>query len=184
MTEELQRAVNAVRAARAPAGVRTTIVAIDGPGGAGKTSLAACLACVLGASVLHTDDFASWEQPLSRSPELLERALRPLAAGEPAVFRPSSWGGAERELVRLEPGGLVLLEGVASSREAFRPYLAYAIWVETGREARLRRGLERDGRGMRAQWEAWMAEEDRYVADERPHEHADLVLRGDRELWT
>lgn len=71
-----------------------------------------------------------------------------------------------------------MLEGVSASREAFRPYLALTIWVETPRELCLARGLERDGEGMRAQWEAWMAEEDAYIARERPHEHADVILRG------
>jgi hypothetical protein len=28
-----------------------------------------------------------------------------------------------------------------------------------------------------------MEEEDRYVATERPAEHADTVLRGDQDLW-
>ena len=29
---------------------------------------------------------------------------------------------------------------------------------------------------MRGQWESWMDEEDRYVADERPATHADPIL--------
>jgi uridine kinase len=83
----------------------------------------------------------------------------------------------------VEPADFVILEGVTASREAFRPYLAFAIWVETPRHVRLRRGLERDGLEARAQWEAWMEAEDRYVERERPADHADRVVRGDLDAW-
>jgi 2-phosphoglycerate kinase len=60
---ELKSAVQEIigeRARPAAAGMPTKIIAIDGPGGAGKSSLAALLAHELGsAPVLHTDDFAS-----------------------------------------------------------------------------------------------------------------------------
>jgi uridine kinase len=80
--------------------------------------------------------------------------------------------------VTIEAGGTVIVEGVTASREAFRRYLAYAIWVETPRELRLARGLERDGEAKRPLWEQWMAAEDAYVERERPQEHADAVLAG------
>jgi uridine kinase len=81
------------------------------------------------------------------------------------------------------PGGTVLLEGVTASRRAFRPYLAYSIWVETDRDVRLQRGLDRDGEGSRSQWERWIAAEDQYLESERPADHVELVLRGDADLW-
>jgi uridine kinase len=160
------------------------IVAIDGPGGAGKSSVAEALAAALGgAPIVHTDDFASWDEPLDWWPALLGRVLEPLAAGRAARFTPTSWDGEPQPEVVVEPAEFVVLEGVSASREAFRPYLAYSIWVETPRELRLERGLGRDGEQARAQWETWMAAEDAYVARERPHERADLVVPGDRDLW-
>jgi uridine kinase len=148
-----------VLAAPPPDGVATRIVAIDGCGGAGKSTLAARLSRELGGvEVVHTDDFATAENPVDWWPEVVERVLEPLARGE--------------------PGRTVILEGVTASRDAFRPYLAYTIWVDAPRELRLRRGLERDGESMREQWEQWMAAEDAYVERERPHERADAVVRG------
>jgi uridine kinase len=128
------------------------------------------------------DDFASWQNPVDWWPELIEKALKPLATGQPARYQPTNWGGTEKEPVAIQPGGFVILEGVSASREAFRPYLTYSIWIETPRELRLKRGLERDGEEARAQWEQWMAEEDDYIEREKPQEHADLVLPGDQDF--
>jgi hypothetical protein len=47
----------------------------------------------------------------------------------------------------------------------------------------LQRGLDRDGPDALEQWQAWMAEEDRYCVRERPDERADLVIHGDRNVW-
>jgi uridine kinase len=179
----LSGVVEAIRASCAPAGVETRIVAIDGPGGAGKSSIANLLAKELDAPVIHTDDFASWANPVDWWPELIAYALKPLAAGKPARYLPSSWGGEPREPVEIAPSAFVVLEGVTASRRAFRPYLAYSIWIETPRELRLKRGLERDGEQARAQWEDWMEAEDRYIERERPAQHADCVLSGDEDLW-
>ena len=89
----------------------------------------------------------------------------------------------EPETRTVEAAEILVLEGVTASRDAFRPYLTYAIWVESPPELRLRRGLERDGDYALEAWQAWMAEEDRYRERERPDERADIVVRGDADLW-
>ncbi len=137
------------------------------------------------APIVHTDDFASWDVPLDWWPRLLEEVLEPLSRGETARYRRSNWApGTDAGSEAVSPGSFVVLEGVSASREAFRPFLAFAIWVETPRDLRLQRGLERDGEQARAQWETWMAEEDAYVEREQPQVCADLVLRGDLDRWS
>jgi uridine kinase len=180
----LDEIVSEIRRAQPPPGMGTRIVAVDGAGGAGKTSLSEWLAPELGAQIVHTDEFATWQNPTDWWPDLIAKVLGPLAAGRPARYVPTRWGGPERQEVTIEPGGFLILEGVTASRAAFRPYLAYVIWIETPRELRLRRGIERDGQSMRPQWEEWMAGEDRYVDRERPAERADRVLPGDQDLWS
>jgi uridine kinase len=179
---DLSSLLKAIRSSRAPAGVEARIVAIDGLGGAGKSTLAGQLAGELEAPIVRTDHFASWDNPVGWWPELLARALEPLAGGKPASYHPTSWHGDDKAPVVVQPAEFVILEGVTASRTAFRPYLAYSIWVETPREVRLKRGLRRDGLEARSQWEEWMDAEDRYVELERPAAHADCVLRGD-EGW-
>ena len=181
----LQRIAADVEARRPPAGMRTRIVAVDGLGGAGKSSFARHLARALGATIVETDDFASWENPVDWWPRLIEELLLPISRNETARFERSVWGpDMEPETREVDAAEILILEGVTASREAFRPYLTYAIWVESPPELRLRRGLERDGEDALEAWREWMVEEDRYRERERPDERADLVVRGDADLWT
>jgi len=184
LPRELDHIVKAIRSSNVPAGMKTRLVAIDGPGGSGKSSLADWLARELRAPIIHTDEFASWDNPINWWPGLLEKALKPIAAGQPARYEPASWGGPRKPPRVVMPADFVILEGVTAAREAFRPYLAYSIWIETPRKLRLQRGLERDGVEARANWERWMSDEDAYIERERPADYADLILAGDQGFWT
>jgi uridine kinase len=177
--------VEGVKAKEPPPGMSTSIIAIDGPGGAGKSTLAKLLSGRLGrAPVLHTDDFASWDDPLNWWPRLVADVLEPLARNETARYRRTDWGNKDHEeWGEVAPSEFLILEGVGASREAFRPFLTYSIWVDVPRSLRLRRGLKRDGQEARGQWEKWMSEEDDYIERERPQEWVDLVLPGDQNLW-
>jgi uridine kinase len=141
--------------------------------------LAAAIAGRVNADIVHTDDFASWDVPLEWWPRLRDQVLIPLSGDQPARYQRYDWDRkALAEWIEVSPGGLVLIEGVSSSRSAFRPYLAGSIWVDAPRATRLRRGLERDGAEAREQWLHWMAEEDAWAAEEAPAEHADCIVAG------
>lgn len=184
--ELLAKIVAEVASRSPPLGVATRIVAIDGHGGAGKSTLAEHVALALdGAAIIHTDDFASWENPVDWWPRLIEVVLKPLARSEAVRFKRSQWQpGQDRGWAEIRPASDVVLEGVSASREAFHPWLTYSIWVEAPPELRLARGLARDGEPSRTQWEEWMQAEEEYKRRERADERADLVLRGDLDLWT
>ena len=162
----------------------TSVAAIDGYGGAGKSTLAGLLSDELVAQgfrvdLVHTDDFASADNPLGWWPRLIEQVLQPLREGAQARYQRYDWTlGRLAEWRSIEPGGLVLLEGVSASRDAFLPYLSLAVWIETPADERLRRGLERDGEQAREQWRQWMAAELAWGDAERPWRRADIVLSG------
>lgn len=161
------------------------IVGVDGYGAAGKTTFAARLARAAGdAPVVHTDDFASFEEPLDWWPRMLAEVIDPLMRGETATFRPYDWVRREMSAdpIRIAPATLVVVEGVGATRKAWRDRLVKRIWVEAPRDLRLHRGLDRDGIHMLDFWTWWMAEEDGYVADEHPETTADLHVDGDPSI--
>ena len=184
MTVENLINVSAIRDAALHGGIQPRIIAIDGAGGTGKSTLAEQLAAVLAnTQIIHTDDFATWGNPLNWWPRMIEQVLEPLSRNEPGHYQRYDWDSKERaEWHEVPVAHFILLEGVSASREAFRHFLAYTIWVETPRAERLRRGLHRDGEAARDQWEVWMSREDEYIARELPAEHADAIIDGARPV--
>jgi uridine kinase len=156
------------------------LAAIDGPGGAGKSLFAQRLASHLGGvPVVHTDDFASWENPVNWWGRLEDEVLEPLAAGQPVRYRAYDWStrrlGEWRDLPQSD---LVLLEGVTSARRALADRLSLSIWMEAPLPVRLARGIERDGPAMHDQWERWMASEETHFGRDRPMDRADVIVDG------
>lgn len=141
------------------------LVAVDGPGGAGKTTFADQLAAAAGgAPVLHTDDFASDDEPIDWWPAMLREAIEPLARGE-------AGGG-------VEPAPIVIVEGVTSGRSEWAEHLAYVIWLETPDAVRLARVIARDGEAARAEWADGSAAEDAHFRRDPTRSRADLVIDG------
>jgi glycosidase/uridine kinase len=160
------------------------LVAIDGPGGSGKSAVARRLSAALGdAPVIGTDDFASWDDQVGWWPRLERQVLQPLGRGKPARYRAYDWDrrklGEQRNVA---PADVVILEGVSSGRAEASDRLTMLLWVEAGPEVRLARGLERDGEAMRDQWQRWMAAEDAFYADDPVRARADLLVEGDPTL--
>ncbi len=159
---------------------RVRLVAIDGPGGAGKSVFAKRLGRALGGvPIVHTDDFASWDDSLAWWDRLESEVLSPLARGESVQFRAYDWTAhrlGEWRDVPLAP--VILLEGVSSSRRAISERLTLAVWVETSRDERLTRGIARDGEGMRSMWDRWMLEEDHHYQADGARDRADVVVDG------
>lgn len=141
-----------VRATPPPAGVPARIVAVDGRGAAGKTTFAGRLAAALGAvTVVHTDDVAG-------------------RVGHPW------WPTLEREVLADLRPGVLLIEGVSSSRLAIADRLTLAIWLQAPEEVRRPRGIARDGPD--AGWERYAAEEDEFFGADPAADRADLVVDG------
>ena len=178
----LAQLLEGIRASVPPEGMDSRIIAIDGLGGAGKTTLATLISSALDeCPVIHTDDFASWENNLDWWPRLRNQVLEPLRSNRTARYQRYDWIARELgEWVEVAPAPFIILEGVSSSRDQFRGDLSFTVWVQTPRLQRLCRGLARDGEQMRSYWEQWMRDEDRYFARERPDLRADMVVDGSR----
>lgn len=155
----------------------TRLVCIDGPAGSGKTTLAGAVHTLTGAAVVHMDDlYPGWDGLFEVVPHVLE-ILTPLAAGRAGAYRRYDWvAGEYAESRRVEPAPLLVLEGVGSGNRAWRQWVSTLVWVEAPAQARLSRGLERDGAGVREKWLAWMRDEERLFGEEGTRAAADLVV--------
>ncbi|GHH64395.1 hypothetical protein GCM10017673_07000 [Streptosporangium violaceochromogenes] len=155
------------------------VVAVDGPGGSGKTTFADRLAGALGAQVVHSDDFpVPWDEPPAAWFGQLERqVLGPLAAGRPGRYRRYDWvGGAYTGWVDVPVAPALIVEGVGAARRTAP--VAFTVWVEATAEVRLTRVLARDGAALAPQWRRWMRAEREWFAADGTRDRADLLLDG------
>ncbi|MGW4488607.1 uridine kinase family protein [Amycolatopsis sp. NPDC004368] len=156
------------------------MLAVDGPSGAGKSTLAAAVAEELGAGLVSTDAFATWDNPVAWWPQLERGVLEPLSAGRSGAYRQVDWTSGEPRpgaLVTVEVPRVLVLEGVSSGRRAVRSRLSHLCWVEGGtQEARLERAVARDGEPSRADLRRWQLFEQGWFAVDGTRESAQTRL--------
>lgn len=165
------------------------VLAIDGHGASGKTTLARRLAEEHGAAtVVATDDLA-WHHSFFDWGELLiDAVLLPYRAGRAVSYRPPGWEKMGRPGTVEVPADtqLLIVEGTGAGRLEAAPYVDALIWVEVDLAVARERGLARDVasgvNGSREDaerfWDEWMAEEVPFLQRHRPWERADLVVHG------
>lgn len=169
------------------------LVGVDGCGGSGKSTFARALVAAGGGDVtmVQMDDFY---KPVAERPRGEERpiggnfdwervraqVLEPLRRGEIARYRRYDWGtDALAEWHETHPAGIVVIEGVYSTRNELRSFYDFRVFVECPPDERLRRGLERDGKAARDTWEkVWMPAESQYMDLHQSWRHADLLIDG------
>ena len=164
-------------------------MAVDGRGGAGKSTLAQLLLPHLApAAVVHTDDVA-WHEPFFGWGHLLAHdILEPLHQGLAVSFRPPAWPAHGRQGTIEIPAGLraVIIEGTGADQRRFAEQIDRRIWVQADHQLAEERGIVRDvahgtngdaGQSRRF-WHEWMAHELPYFVQERPWSRADLIVAG------
>lgn len=172
---------------------RPVVVAVDGRGASGKTTLSEALLADLArrgvaAAAVHTDDLA-WHEPFFGWGHLLRAGvLEPAKRREVVVFTPPAWEPRGRTGSVDVPAGteVLLVEGTGAYQRGFDHLYDAVVWVQADFGEAERRGIERDGasgvNGDREQaeafWHEWMAAEIPYLAEQRAWERADLTVAG------
>ncbi|MCK7622186.1 hypothetical protein MUU72_03430 [Streptomyces sp. RS10V-4] len=187
----------AARARAAPHG-RPALVALEGPAGAGKTTLAAQRADASGplgpAAVVHGDGFLRplpWPDRLAMTPHqgylrlfawqrLRDQVLVPLRAGRAARYErydPAVNGLRPDRPGRVAPAGTVIVAGVLTARPELAACYDVIVFVDTPGEVCLRRLHARGTDARRLAWiRTWQAVERHCFAATAARERAHVTV--------
>jgi hypothetical protein len=179
--------VERLRAATPDVAGRPRVIAIDGRGGAGKTTLAERFRrAVPGSAVVHTDDVAWNHACFDWGGLLAEHVLRPVHRGEAVDFRPAAWREHGRPgSITVAAGAAVLwVEGTGILREELAPWLDAGVWMQGDLDEQERLLTARDGDSpeQREQVASWLAEEVPFLLREQPWTRATVVVAGPAHL--
>lgn len=162
----------------------TRVIAIDGPAGSGKTTLAEQLAAQLsGALVLNTDQlYPGWDGLADGAQRLVDDVLLPLSEGEVATVRPWDWNASREGEPRPIPAcETLIVDGAGCGSRAAATFTSMIIWLDADPQLRKQRAIERDGEMFSAHWDRWAAQELELFAREQTRKRADLIILTDTD---
>lgn len=177
------------RAAAATRGF-PVFVAVDGRSGAGKSTFAAALAAATDASLIEGDAFYAGglelrnDTPEQRAQACIDRpklrgVLERLRSGRATTFRSFDWDAFDGSLSGLtctvEPGKVIIIEGVYSCHPDFADLLEIRILLTAADPVREKRLLQREG--SIGPWERqWHEAEEWYFSNVAIADHFDLII--------
>jgi len=162
---------------------RPILIAIDGPAGSGKTSLANQLASNLkSATTIHMDDlYNGWEDALTATltRHLEEWVLDPLTQHQSVKYQKFDWINSEYgPSVEVSDVELLILEGVGAAQARIRQQADLTIWIEVGAQIGLARVLNRDGAQILPYMLKWQERESAHFIKDQTKENCQIFIDG------
>jgi uridine kinase len=155
------------------------IILIDGPAGAGKTTLSLKLQEELNCEVIHLDYvYNGWVFALSDSlTNTLSELLAAFTSGKEFELPIFNWETMNFDSTKIiKPADNLIIEGVGAGQSAIRGYATKLYWVDIDSEVGLQRVLDRDGAHLESQMRAWQIREAKHFEVERTREFADFII--------
>ncbi len=163
------------------------IIAIDGCGGAGKSTTATVLTSKLSDSqIVHIDDFYKPKEKRIEINEktpvhinfefdrLKQEVLEPLRHHSAASYQTP-----EGKSLTVQPSGYVVVEGLGTLGKDLKDYFDYKIWVDSPEDIRRQRGIGRDSEEWTRIWDyEYLPQDARYVREQAPQSVADWILQN------
>lgn len=159
------------------------LVAIDGPAGSGKTSLANQLSNKLNSvTTIHMDDlYNGWEDALTATltRNLEEWVINPLTQCQSVNYLKFDWSiGQYGSTVEIRDIELLILEGVGAAQEKIRQKADLTIWIEVGPQIGLARVLNRDGDQLLPYMLKWQERERAHFLKDQTKENCQIFIDG------
>ena len=155
------------------------IILIDGPAGAGKTTLSLKLQSELNCEVVHLDYvYDGWDNALSPSlTEILVNLASSFKNGREFELPVFNWEKMTFDSIRtISPAEFLIIEGVGAGQSEVRKYAKTLYWLEIDDETGLKRVLQRDGAQIEPQMRAFKVREAKHFEAERTREFADFII--------
>lgn len=159
------------------------VIAIDGPAGAGKTTLAheifLALSPKISVNVIHMDDlYDGWDNALGADlTQVLQYLVTQHQKKSPCKLTRYNWVNSSfGESETVEPADLLILEGVGSGDKSLQDELAALIWVDIDPEIGVARVIDRDGPQVKEAMKKWLGAQQEYFSQHSTREKADFIL--------
>lgn len=156
---------------------KTQLILIDGPAGAGKTTLANVLKEELCCDVIHLEYlYNGWDDALTQTlTDNLIALCNSIKLGKSHWLPIYDWEinafNSEREIL---PSEKLIIEGVGAGQAAIRHYSSSLIWVDADPDVALDRVMKRDGFRYPEEISRWKIREAAHFKLEQTAKFADF----------
>jgi uridine kinase len=161
------------------------ILTIDGPAGAGKTTLAEELARKFvqegfTVEVIHMDDlYNGWHDALGESlTQSLKNIVDGYNSGRIHYVKYNWQRGDFSGPISLNSPDILILEGVGSGQSAIRSHIFASLWIDIEALIALERVIARDGEAIRPYMEQWQLDQASHFQHEQTKGAADYQIDG------
>ena len=169
------------------AGGRQLVVLIDGPAGAGKTTLAEIISTIFtSVTTVHMDDlYDGWNTPLNSDlySRIQLQILKPHLNSESSSYEVYDW--AERSFhskKQLPVRKILVVVGVGSAGIENRKLADLIVFIDVSPELGLNRVLKRDGLELSNEMQGWQVMETEHFENDGTKRAADFLVDGSSEL--